>query len=66
MRRTLQEINGKWEWIENPTLDSDMKNIVITERKNVSLSEFDIQDLIKKGASPVNSQIEKFLKEHGL
>lgn len=50
----------------NPILDSDMKDNIVNESTNIKLSEFNINDMIKKGATPVNNQIEKFLKEYGL
>ena len=67
MRRTLQEINGKWEWIENPQLDEDMKHpVILEEGHQIPLSQFDINELIAKGAVPVNKQIEEFCKKNGL
>ena len=67
MRRTLQEVNGKWEWIENPQLDEDMKHpIILEEGDHIPLSQFDINELIAKGAVSVNKQIENFCKEYGL
>ena len=66
MRRTLYKNDGKWEWLENPILDSDMKDNIVNESTNMKLSEFNINDMINKGATPVNNQIEKFLKEYGL
>lgn len=66
MRRTSYKNDGKWEWLENPILDSDMKDNIVNESTNIKLSEFNINDMINKGATPVNNQIEKFLKEYGL
>lgn len=67
MRRTLQKVNNKWEWIENPQLDEEMKHpIILEEGQHVQLSQFDINELIDKGAVLVNKQIEEFCKNYGL
>ena len=67
MRRTLQINKGKLEWIENPILDEDMKHpIILEEGQKIPLSKFDINELLTKGAVPVNKQIDIFCREHGL
>ena len=48
MRRTLYKNDGKWEWLENPILDSDMKDNIVNESTNIKLSEFNINDMINK------------------
>lgn len=67
MIQTLELINGKWEWCDNPMLDEAMKQAhILQEEEEIEYSDISTEEMIRRGAVPVIDIIKQVYSDFGL